>query len=263
MSATVVLVKQVPDYETDNSLTDDFRLNRESVDKILDETNEHAVEAAVQLNDVLEIPHEIIALTMGPASAVEALRRAMAMGADRGIHICDDALVGSDVIQTAWVLANALGHIADTELVICGDQSSDAGAGTVPAIIAEYLGIPALTSVNSLTVEADGTLSAERATDGFTYQLTADMPALVSVTETMNEPRFPSFKGIMAAKKKEVTEWSLADIGVLPNQVGQAGAGTVVVNTTERPVKQQGEVFADNGDGAQRIMDYLVSEKLV
>ena len=263
MSATVVLVKKVTDYETDNSFTDDFRLNRENVDKILDETNEHAVEAAVQLNDILETPHEIIALTMGPDSAVEALRRAMAMGADRGIHICDDALVGSDAIQTSWVLANALGHIEDTKLIVCGDQSSDAGAGTVPAIVAEYLGIPALTSIHSLTVEPDGSLIAERATDGFTYQLTAEMPALISVTETMNEPRFPSFKGIMAAKKKEVTEWTLADIGVLPTQVGQKGAGTTVTATEERPAKSQGDIFVDNGDGAQRIMNYLVAKKLV
>ena len=263
MPATVVLVKQVPDYETDNSLTEDFRLNRENIDTILDETNEHALEEAVHLNETLPEPHDIVALTMGPASAVDALRRAMAMGADRGIHICDDALAGSDTIQTAWVLANALGHIPDARLVLCGDQSSDAGAGAVPAIIAEYLGIPALTSVHSLTVEKDGTLSAERATDGYTYQLSATMPALVSVTEAINEPRFPSFKSIMAAKKKDITTWGLADIGVLSTQVGQAGAGTAVLNTAARPPRTHGEVFPDNGDGAPRIMDYLVAEKLV
>lgn len=263
MSAIVVLVKQVPDYETDNALDDDYCLERDTVDKILDEANENAVEAALQINEAREDKFEVVALTMGPESAVEAVRRALAMGADRGVHICDDAIAGSDATQTAWVLANALGHIADTELVICGDQSSDAGMGSVPATIAEYLGIPALTNVNKLSVDADGLVTATRVADGYTYQLEAELPALASVTEQANEPRFPSFKGLMAAKKQEVETWSLEDINVTTAQVGLQGAGTAVQNTSERAAKTQGEVYPDNGTGAQRIFDFLVKEKIV
>ncbi|HHY07151.1 MAG: electron transfer flavoprotein subunit beta/FixA family protein [Lawsonella sp.] len=263
MSAIVVLVKQVPDYETDNSLDDNYCLERESVDKILDEANENAVEAALQINEARDDKFEVVALSMGPESAVEAVRRALAMGADRGIHICDDAIAGSDATQTSWVLANALGHIADTQMVICGDQSSDAGMGSVPATIAEYLGIPALTNVNELSLGDNNLVQAGRTTDGYTYQLEAELPALVSVTEQANEPRFPSFKGLMAAKKQEVETWGLADIGVTEAQVGLAGAGTAVESTTERPAKEQGDVYPDNGTGAKRIFDYLVAEKFV
>lgn len=263
MSAIVVLVKQVPDYETDNALDDSYCLERDSVDKILDEANENAVEAALQINEAHDDEFEVVALTMGPESAAEAVRRALAMGADRGVHICDDAIVGSDATQTAWVVANALGHIADTKLVICGDQSSDAGMGSVPATIAEYLGIPALTSVNKLAVGSDGLITASRTSDGYIYELEAELPALVSVTEQANEPRFPSFKGLMAAKKQEVETWSIADINVTTAQVGLEGAGTAVESTSERPAKTKGDVYPDNGTGAQRIFDYLVKENLV
>lgn len=263
MSAIVVLVKQVPDYETDNALDDNYCLQRETVDKILDEANENAVEAALQLNETLAEKFQVIALTMGPESAVDAVRRALAMGADRGIHICDSAIAGSDGTQTAWVLANALGKVPDAKLVICGDQSSDAGMGSVPATIAEYLGIPALTSVNSLAFNDEGELTATRATDGYHYELAAELPALVSVTEQANEPRFPSFKGLMAAKKQEVETWNLADIEVTKKQVGLKGAGTAVTGTKERPAKEQGEVFPEDGTGAQRIFDYLKNEKLL
>lgn len=262
MSAIVVLVKQVPDYESDTSLRDDYTLERDAVDKILDEPNEHAVEAALLLNDTLEERAEIIALTMGPEAASEAVRRALAMGADRGIHICDEAIAGSDATQTAWVLAHAVSRIEDVMLLVCGDQSSDGGMGSVPATIADYLGIPAATSVDDLeftTQDDQRILCAHRTTDGLRYTIDAQLPAVVSVTEQANEPRFPSFKGIMAAKKKEVDVWTLSDIGVDTAHVGVANAGTAIHSTQERPEREQGEVYPDNGDGAQRILDYLTT----
>ena len=193
---------------------------------------------------------------MGPESAVEAVRRALAMGADRGIHICDDAIAGSDATQTSWVLANALGHIADTQMVICGDQSSDAGMGSVPATIAEYLGIPALTNVNELSLGDNNLVQAGRTTDGYTYQLEAELPALVSVTEQANEPRFPSFKGLMAAKKQEADgDLRTSNTEAKPSWAGCGG------KRRRRPPKEQGDV-APTTAPAKHIFDYLVAEKV-
>jgi electron transfer flavoprotein beta subunit len=189
------------------------------------------------------------------------------MGADKAVHINDPALHGSDAIQTAWTLAAALGQITfendePADLIIAGNEATDGRVGAVPAIIAEYLGIPQLTQLRKVVV-ADGKITGERETDEGVFGLEASLPAIVSVTEKINEPRFPSFKGIMAAKKKEVTTLTLAEIGVEGDEVGLANAGTSVVSSTPKPPKTAGEKITDEGEGGKKIAEYLVSQKII
>ena len=178
------------------------------------------------------------------------------------MHLLDPNLHGSDMVQTGWALARALGTIEGTELVIAGNEATDGTGGAVPAIIAEYLGLPQLTHMRKITVEGDK-ISGERETDEGVYTVEATLPAVVSVNEKINEPRFPSFKGIMAAKKKEVTTLTLADIGVESDEVGLANAGSTVLSSTPKPPKTAGEKIADDGTGGTKIAEYLVAQKII
>ncbi|BBZ66514.1 MAG: electron transfer flavoprotein subunit beta/FixA family protein [Mycolicibacterium insubricum] len=262
MTNIVVLIKQVPDTWSERKLSDgDFTLDREAADAVLDEINERAVEEALLIKEK-QGDGTVTVLTAGPERASEAIRKALSMGADKAVHIKDDGLHGSDIIQTGWALARALGAIEGTELVIAGNESTDGVGGAVPAIIAEYLGLPQLTHIRKLTVDGDK-VTAERETDEGVFTLEATLPAIVSVNEKINEPRFPSFKGIMAAKKKEVTELTLADIGVEADEVGVANAGSTVLSSTPKPAKTAGEKIADEGDGGTKIAQYLVAQKLI
>ena len=262
MTNIVVLIKQVPDTWSERKLTDgDFTLDREAADAVLDEINERAVEEALLIKEK-QGDGTVTVLTAGPERATEAIRKALSMGADKAVHIKDDGLRGSDIIQTGWALARALGAIEGTDLVIAGNESTDGVGGAVPAIIAEYLGLPQLTHIRKLTVDGDK-VTAERETDEGVFTLEATLPAIVSVNEKINEPRFPSFKGIMAAKKKEVTELTLADIGVEADEVGVANAGSTVLSSTPKPAKTAGEKIADEGDGGTKIAQYLVAQKLI
>ena len=261
MTNIVVLIKQVPDTWSERKLSDgDFTLDREAADAVLDEINERAVEEALLIKE--RDGGEVIVLCAGPDRATDAIRKALSMGADKAVHLKDDGMHGSDVVQTAWALARALGTIEGTELVIAGNESSDGGGGAVPAILAEYLGLPQLTHVRKLTVEG-GKVTAERETDEGVFSLEASLPAVVSVNEKINEPRFPSFKGIMAAKKKEVTVLTLAEIGVEADEVGVANAGSKVLSSTPKPPKTAGEKVTDEGDGGTKIAEYLVAQKLI
>jgi len=266
MTNIVVLIKQVPDYESERKLTDgDFYLDREAADAVLDEINERAVEAALQIKEKEEAAGgagTVTVLTLGPARATEAIRKALSMGADNAVHVQDEQLRGSDLIQTSWALARALGTVEGVELVIAGNTSSDGNGGAVPAIIAEYLGLPQLTHLRSLSVEG-GTVTGERETDDGVFALSAPLPAVVSVNERIGEARFPSFKGIMAAKKKPVTELTLAEIGVEGDEVGGANAGTKVLSATPKPPKAAGEKVTDEGEGGTKIAEFLVAQKLV
>ena len=263
MTNIVVLIKQVPDTWSERKLSDgDFTSDRAASDAVLDEINERAVEEALFIRERDAVSRSVTVLTAGPERATEAIRRALSMGADRAVHLLDERMHGSDVIQTAWALARALGTIEGTELVIAGNESTDGVGGAVPAIIAEYLGLPQLTHLRKLTVQ-DGTVSGERETDEGVFTLEASLPAVVSVNEKINEPRFPSFKGIMAAKKKEVVTLTLAEIGVQPDEVGVANAGTKVVSSIPKPPKTAGEKVADEGDGGTKIAEYLVAQKLI
>ncbi|WP_068279313.1 electron transfer flavoprotein subunit beta/FixA family protein [Aldersonia kunmingensis] len=261
MPNIVVLIKQVPDTWSERKLTDgDYTLDREAADAVLDEINERAVEEALLIKEAQG--GEVTVLTAGPDRATDAIRKALSMGADKAVHVNDPAVHGSDTIQTAWVLAGAIGQIEGVELVIAGNEATDGRSGAVPAIIAEYLGIPQLTHLRKLTLEGDK-LTGERETDEGIFHLEATLPAIVSVTEKINEPRFPSFKGIMAAKKKEVTTFTLADLGIDPETVGVANAGTSVTASTPKPARTAGEKAADEGDGGDKVAQYLISQKII
>ncbi|MGW4117772.1 electron transfer flavoprotein subunit beta/FixA family protein [Nocardia sp. NPDC004711] len=261
MPNIVVLIKQVPDTWSERKLSSgDFTLDREAADAILDEINERAVEEALLIKEAQG--GEVTVLAAGPDRATEAIRKALSMGADKAIHINDPAIHGSDAVQTAYILAAALGQIEGIELVIAGNEATDGRAGAVPAIIAEYLGLPQLTHLRKLTVDGER-IAGERETDEGVFKLEATLPAIVSVTEKINEPRFPSFKGIMAAKKKEVQTFTLADLGVDPETVGVANAGTQVTGVTPKPARTAGEKIVDEGEGGNQIATYLVGQKII
>jgi electron transfer flavoprotein beta subunit len=265
MTNIVVLIKQVPDYAERKFNADDFTLDRAGTDAVLDEINERAVEEALQIREkeaAAGIEGSVTVLTAGPARATEAIRKALSMGADKAVHLKDDGMHGSDIVQTGWALARALGTIEGTELVIAGNESSDGSGGAVAAIIAEYLGLPQLTQVRTVTIDG-GKITAERDTLDGVFTLEATLPAVVSVNEKINEPRFPSFKGIMAAKKKEVATLTLAEIGVESDEVGLANAGSTVAASTPKPPKSAGEKVPDDGDGGTKIAEYLVAQKII
>jgi len=263
MTNIVVLIKQVPDTWSERKLSEgDWTLDREAADAVLDEINERAVEEALLIKEREGGDSTVTVLTAGPARATEAIRKALSMGADKAVHLLDDDLHGSDVVQTGWALARALGTVEGTELVIAGNEATDGVGGAVPAIVAEYLGLPQLTHLRKVTVEG-GKVSGERETDDGVFTIEAPLPAVISVNEKINEPRFPSFKGIMAAKKKEVTTLTLADIGVEADEVGVANAGSKVLSSTPKPPKSAGEKIADEGEGGTKIAEYLVGQKII
>jgi electron transfer flavoprotein beta subunit len=266
MTNIVVLIKQVPDTWSERKLTTgDFTLDREASDAVLDEINERAVEEALLIKEKEAADgteSTVTVLTAGPERATEAIRKALSMGADRGVHLLDPLLHGSDMVQTGWALARALGSIEGTDLVIAGNEATDGTGGAVPAIIAEYLGLPQLTHMRKIVIEG-GKISGERETDEGLCSVEASLPAIVSVTEKINEPRFPSFKGIMAAKKKEVSTLTLADIGVGGDEVGRDNAGSTVLSSTPKPPKTAGEKVSDEGDGGTKIAEYLVAQKII
>jgi electron transfer flavoprotein beta subunit len=257
----VVLVKQVPDTYSERKLRPDGTLDRDATDAVLDEINERAVEAALQLKEAND-GSEVTVLTMGPDRATDAIRKALSMGADKAVHLSDEALAGSDAVQTARALAKAIGTVDGVDLVVAGNEASDGRSAAVPAMVADVLGLPALTHAREVTVEGS-TVTVKRETgDGITT-LTAELPAVVTVGEKINEPRYPSFKGIMAAKKKPVTTLGIADAGIEPSEVGLANALTAVTSSQPKPPKSAGEKVVDEGDGGQKIAAYLVSQKLI
>lgn len=259
----VVCVKHVPDLMADRHLDDQGRVARDGGDGTLNELDENAVEAAL----VLAEGHgaEVVALTMGPDDAVDAVRRALQMGADRAVHVCDDALVGTDVFGTAQVLAAAVRHLAaeaPVDLVVTGMASLDALTSMLPAALAAELGWPQLTLAGAVEIDG-GTVQVRRDLDHATEVLRAPLPALVSVTDQANEPRYPAFAGIMAARKKPVDTLTLADLEIDPTRVGAAAARTEVLSATERPARQNRVLITDDGDAGLRLAAYLVENKLV
>jgi electron transfer flavoprotein beta subunit len=257
----VVLVKQVPDTYSERKLTDaDHTLDREASDAVIDEINERSVEAALQLKEA----HggEVTVVCMGPDRATDAIRKALSMGADKAVHLSDEGLHGSDAVQTAKALAKVIGTVDGYDLVVAGNEASDGRTGAVPAMVADVLGLPALTHAQELAVEGS-TVTVTRGTDDGITKLTAELPALVSVGEKLNEPRYPSFKGIMAAKKKPVQTITLADAGIDANEVGLANALSSVTEAAPKPPKSGGEKIEDEGDGGDKIAAYLVGQKII
>jgi len=256
----VVPVKHVPDPAVPWRYADDRTLDRASFEGHLSELDEYAVEQAVRLVE-RGVPATVTFLTMGPARAAEALRKALTMGGDDAVHVSDEALHGSDALATSLVLARAIERIG-FDLVITGMASTDAEMSVVPAMLAERLGVPQLTFAGDLSV-ADGSVTIRRESQNAVEEIVALAPALVSVTDQTGEARYPSFKAIMAGKKKPVTTWTLADLDIDPAMVGLAAAATAVRSVAPHPPRQAGGVVADDGDGAARIADFLVAEKLL
>ena len=256
----VVCVKYVPDAQSDRTFTEDNTTDREGVDGLLSELDEYAVEEALKIVEAGD--GEVTVVTIGPDAAAEAVKKALQMGADKGVHVLDDAIAGSDAPATSLVLAEAIKKIGTPDIVLTGMASTDGTMSVVPAMLAERLGLPQVTFASELTVEG-GTVKIRRDGDTASETIESSLPALVSVTDQINEPRYPSFKGIMAAKKKPVETWSLADLGVDAGQVGQANSWTEVLETTKRPPREQGEIVKDEGDGGTKLAEFLAAQKFI
>ena len=256
----VVLVKQVPDTWAERTLRpDDSTLDRASVDGVINELDEYAIEEGLRLAEA----HggEVTILTMGPEKASESIRKALSMGADKAIHLVDDGLAGSDGLQTSAALAAVLGRTG-FDLVIAGAESTDARMGVMAAMLAERLGVPQVSLASK--VEVDGSqLTIHRQTDYGYDKVTASLPAVISVGEKINEPRYPSFKGIMAAKKKPVQVLTLADLELTATQAGPAASMTEVTGFSKRPPRQAGTIAADDGQGGIGAADFLAARKFI
>jgi electron transfer flavoprotein beta subunit len=255
----VVAVKYVPDATANRSFSSDNTVDRAGVDGLLSELDEYAVEQALQIVEAGE--GEVTVLTVGPDDAGDAIRKALQMGADSGVHVNDDAIHGSDAFATSLVLAEAIKKL-DYDLLVFGMSSTDAGMGVVPTLVAERLGIPAVTYASEVTVDGD-TVKIRRDGDTAAQTIEATGKVLVSVTDQTGEARYPSFKGIMAAKKKDVQEWTLSDLGVDAAAVGLDNAWTKVDSFEPRPPRTAGEIVTDEGDGGTKLAEFLASKKFV
>ena len=255
----VVCVKYVPDAQGDRAFEADHTTDREGVDGILSELDEYAVEEALKIVEAGE--GEVTVLTMGPDDAATAVKKSLQMGADKGVHVLDDAIAGSDSVATSLILAEAIQKIGDVDLVLTGLASTDGVMSVVPAMLAERLGMPQVTFASELTVEG-GSVTIRRDNESFSETVEASLPAVVSVTDQINEPRYPSFKGIMAAKKKPVETWGLDDLGIDPAQVGLGAAWTMVTDTQARPPREAGQVVTDEGQGGEALAQFLADRKL-
>ena len=198
---------------------------------------------------------------MGPQKAADSVRKALSMGADKAVHVVDDGLAGSDALATSLALAEALKQVG-FDLVILGSESTDARTGVVPAMLAERLGVPQLTLASKVDIDG-GSVTVRRVTDDGYATVTGSLPAVVSVVEKINEPRYPSFKGIMAAKKKPVQVLTLADLSVDAGSVGLAHAASWVNDFAARPPRAAGVVVKDEGDGGTKAAGFLAERKFI
>jgi electron transfer flavoprotein beta subunit len=263
----IVCVKHVPDATADRHFESDKTVDREGVDGLLSELDEYAVEQALQLKEKADGDEvTVTALSVGPEKAVDAVRKALQMGADQGIHVVDDAVAGSDYAATSLVLAKAIekaGAENKVDLVVCGMASTDGAGMVVPAMLAERLDLPQVTMASVIESQGDQ-VRIKRDGDTATEVIGATMPLVLSVTDQSGEARYPSFKGIMAAKKKPLETWSLSDIGVDAGEVGLDAAWTAVEDTTERPPRTAGEIVKDeDGSGATALTEFLASKKFI
>ncbi|GAA0663864.1 electron transfer flavoprotein subunit beta/FixA family protein [Kitasatospora atroaurantiaca] len=256
----VVCVKYVPDATGDRRFADDTTTDREGVDGLLSELDEYGVEQALRIAEA-HGDAEVTVLTVGPDDAKDALRKALSMGADKAVHVNDDDIHGSDVIATSGIIAKAL-EKTGFDLVVGGMASTDGTMGVLPALLAERLGVPQVTLLSEVTVEGT-TVKGRRDGDAATEELQAELPAVISVTDQSGEARYPSFKGIMAAKKKPVTEYDLDDLGIDAGEVGLAGAWTAVETITARPPRTAGTIVKDEGEGGKQLAAYLAAQKFI
>ena len=252
-----VCVKHIPDPNIPPEM-DGHRLKREGVQGVLDPGDEFGVEAALQLKES-QGSGEVTLFSMGPATAVEAVRRGLSMGADKGVLVTDDSLQGADALVTARVLAGAIKKSGEFDLVIAGVESTDGYTGTMPSTLAELLGLPQVTFAKTLDVK-DSSVTVNRQTaDGY-HVIECSLPALITVTAGVNEPRYASFKGIMAAKKKPLEQWTVADLSLSGDEVAVKQKVAELVPAEER---KAGEKFEDDGTAAAKIADFLAEAKVI
>ena len=259
-----VCVKYVPDATGDRHFEDDKTVDRVGVDGLLSELDEYAVEQALQIKEKSDNPDDVTvtAVCVGPEQAVDAVRKALQMGADQGVHVSDEAIAGSDAIATSLVLAKAI-QKGSYDMVMCGMASTDGSMSVVPAMLAERLGLPQLTLASVVEAQGDQ-VRIKRDGDTATEVVGGRMPLVLSVTDQSGEARYPSFKGIMAAKKKPLETLSLSDLGIDAGDVGLSVAWTEVDDTTARPPREAGEIVKDeDGTGAKALADFLAAKKFI
>jgi electron transfer flavoprotein beta subunit len=256
----VVLVKQVPDTESVRKLVPGAgTLDRAAADGVINELDEYAIEEGLRIAEA----HggEVTILTMGPERAAESIRKALSMGAHKAVHVLDDGIAGSDALATSAVIAAALGQVG-FDLVIAGAESTDARTGVMAAMLAQRLGVPQLTLASS--VEISGTsVTVRRLTDEAIEVIQGSLPAVISVLEKINEPRYPSFKGIMAAKKKPVQTLTLADLSMDAGVVGLSGSVTGVADFEAAPPRGAGVIVKDEGEGGAAVAAFLAERKFI
>ena len=256
----VVCVKQIPDPAQPGQLDPSDHTLVRSGKLILDDSDAYGVEMALQLADKAG-GGEVTLVSMAPNGEVGGVRTALAMGAAKAILVSDDSLKGSDALSTAKVLAAAIKR-AEPDLILAATESTDGYTGTLPVQVAELLGLPSVTFAKHIETD-NGTVKVQRQTEAGYDEVTCPMPALVTVTAGVVEPRYPSFKGIMAAKSKPVEQLTLADLGVDAGQVGWAGARQEITEVAPAEERQAGEIVEDEGDAHERIVAFLEQLKVI
>jgi electron transfer flavoprotein beta subunit len=258
-----VLVKEVPDAAVEKRINPETKRLDRSGEKNLNPFDTHALEAAMQVKEGGAEVEEIVAVTMGPESAVRALHKAVALGADRSVHLSDDGLAGSDVCATGYALAQVL-QAESPDLVLLGQQSDDGECYTVGAVVADHLKMPSLTQVIKMDV-ADGKLTCERQAEYGYDTVEVELPAVISVGDAINEPRYPSLKAIMGAKKKSLDSKAIGDVGIEADRVGEQGSRTAVLELKPPPEKEPGEIIEDEdtNETVEKIVAWLEERKLI
>jgi electron transfer flavoprotein beta subunit len=256
----VVCVKQIPDPAAPASLDPNTRTLDRSGKLILDDSDSYGVEMGLQLADAAG-GGEVTLVSMAPNGETSGLRTALAMGAAKAILVSDDALAGSDALSTAKVLAAAIRR-AEPDLILAATESTDGYTGTTPVQVAELLGLPSVTFAKQVTVDGP-TVRVQRQTEAGYDEVESPLPAVVTVTAGVVEPRYPSFKGIMAAKSKPVDVLSVGDLGLEAGQVGASGARQEITDVRPAEERAAGEIVEDEGDGFQRIVSFLEEVKVI
>lgn len=265
-----VCIKQVPDSWAEKKMGSNGLLDREGVDAVLNELDEYAVEEALRIVEAHGnhdgeggAQHCVTLISMGPERVTETVRRALSMGADDAIVVTDDALAGSDAPATSKVLAAVIAS-GGFDLVICGIESTDARMSVLPAMLAQHLGWAQLTFAGSVDVDPGArSVRITRVTEAGVETMKAQFPAVISVIDKINEPRYPSFKGIMGAKKKSIDIRTLAALGIDAASVGARGAWSIVSDATARPPRAAGIKVIDEGNGGDALVNFLVEKKLI
>ena len=256
-----VCVKEVPDTTAEKKIDPStLRLNRDSGDRMLNAYDLNAIEQALRIKEAAG-DGEVVLVSMGPSRALESIRKGLAMGADRAVLVSDDAAAGSDLVATSYVLAKALER-ESPDLVLFGQQATDGDGAVLWAAVADRLRMPVVSQISELEV-AGGQITAKRQTEFGYDRISAPLPAVLAVADSLNEPRYPSLKGIMGAKKKPQDVVSLGDIGVEAARAGEAGSRTTVKALADPPSRGDTIKIEDDGSAAQKIMEFLLERKLV